>query len=262
MPGLEWQQDKFLCVLSFTIHTTTSVSQVTMVERCGRARRRSSGALRLPRIKWRAATTRAAAAPAYGTAGVRNSPVEFRNRHSCGARHVDSRGAQTPAFTCCKARRAAFSLTNALFILRGSAPAEKRLLQDRALGLLVSTCGALLLHRSGSSISCQASSAQHFEVANCPAPQRVGRSSEQNCHSAHSVPQTAARILEGVPAHCIMSWARDHCERCHEPAGRERRRRPARRARACRSQPCELVRLVAGRHPGDARAGREGAPLS
>jgi len=105
-----------------------------------------------------------------------------------------------------------------------SVPVGKPMLPSRALGVLVSTCGALLLHRHGSGVSCQTSSAQHYEVADCPAPQRVRRSSRQTCHPVHRIHQTAARILKGVPAHCITSQIPDHCERCHEPAGRVRRR--------------------------------------
>ncbi len=31
-----------------------------------------------------------------------HAPVELGKQPSCGALHVDSRGAQTPTFTCCK----------------------------------------------------------------------------------------------------------------------------------------------------------------
>jgi hypothetical protein len=70
--------------LSCAYCTTKCMSQVTMAERCGRARRRSSGASRPPRTRWRAATTRAAAAPAYGTAGVRTPPSSSESNTAAG----------------------------------------------------------------------------------------------------------------------------------------------------------------------------------
>ncbi len=39
-----------------------------------------------------------------------HAPVKLGEQHGCGARHVDSRGAQTPIFTCWKACRAALGL--------------------------------------------------------------------------------------------------------------------------------------------------------
>jgi len=195
-----------------------------MAERCGPTRRRSSGASRPPRTRWRAATSRAAAGPAYGTAGVRAPPSSSESSTAAG-----------PTTWAARARRPLHPPTAKPVALRSacqalcscsedSVPVGKPMLPSRALGVLVSTCGARLLHRHGSGVSCQTSSAQHYEVADCPAPQRVRRSSRQTCHPVHRIHQTAARILKGVPAHCITSQIPDHCERCHEPAGRVRRR--------------------------------------
>ncbi len=95
------------------------------------------------------------------------------------------------------------------------------MLPSRALGVLVSTCGARLLHRGGSSVSCQTSSAQHHVDAKCPASQRMRRSAWQRCDSAYRMPiKQPACILQEVPAFWTMSRVPDHCERCHKLAGR------------------------------------------